>query len=222
MKGLSLEDLARFTNRTRARSTAAAMSRRSLLRGATAGGLAVAGAGALSACGVQGHVVPAGAKATGQAGKDYSATEKKLVWATWPAYIDIDDKHPSVRPTLDAFEKQTGRLARAADGVAEGEESRLGARRQAIDFVPREHREQVHRCQEIGVRRGLLLCVHGVGAWCLLLARLDDVFLRPGAQPSPPVPKSSGRTHRSHCGSKSVGPATGRSIRWLDWYFHAI
>ena len=108
MKGLSLEDLARFTNRTRARSTAAAMSRRSLLRGATAGGLAVAGAGALSACGVQGHVVPAGAKATGQAGKDYSATEKKLVWATWPAYIDIDDKHPSVRPTLDAFEKQTG------------------------------------------------------------------------------------------------------------------
>ena len=109
MKGLSLEDLARFTNRTRARSTTAAMSRRSLLRGATAGGLAVAGAGALSACGVQGHVVPDGAKATGQAGKDYSDTEKKVVWATWPAYIDIqDDKHPSVHPTLNAFTKQTG------------------------------------------------------------------------------------------------------------------
>ena len=108
MTGPSFEDLARFANRTRTRSTAAAVSRRSLLRGATAGGLAVAGAGLLSACGVQGHVVPPGGKATGQAGKDYSATEKKLVWATWPAYIDIDDKHPSKRPTLDAFVKQTG------------------------------------------------------------------------------------------------------------------
>ncbi|MFC1431327.1 PotD/PotF family extracellular solute-binding protein [Streptacidiphilus sp. N1-3] len=108
MTGPSFEDLARFANRTRARSSAAAMSRRSLLRGATAGGLAVAGAGLLSACGVQGHVVPPGAKATGQAGKDYSDTEKKVVWATWPAYIDIDDKHPDKRPTLDAFVKESG------------------------------------------------------------------------------------------------------------------
>ncbi|MFC1417647.1 polyamine ABC transporter substrate-binding protein [Streptacidiphilus cavernicola] len=109
MTGPSFEDLARFANRTRARSTAAAMSRRSLLRGATAGGLAVAGAGLLSACGVQGHVVPPGAKATGEPGKDYSATEKKVVWATWPAYIDIqDDKHPNVHPTLNAFTKETG------------------------------------------------------------------------------------------------------------------
>jgi spermidine/putrescine transport system substrate-binding protein len=109
MTGPSFEDLARFANRTRARSTAATMSRRAVLRGATAGGLAVAGAGLLSACGVQGHVVPPGAKATGQPGKDYSATEKKVVWATWPAYIDIlDDKHPNVHPTLNDFTKQTG------------------------------------------------------------------------------------------------------------------
>jgi spermidine/putrescine transport system substrate-binding protein len=105
---LSAFDLAKYTNRTRARSTAAAVSRRSLLRGAAAGGLAVAGAGALSACGVAGHVVPAGAKATGEAGKDYSATEKKVVFANWPAYIDVDDDHPDKRPTLDAFEKQSG------------------------------------------------------------------------------------------------------------------
>jgi spermidine/putrescine transport system substrate-binding protein len=68
----------------------------------------VAGAGALSACGVAGHVVPAGAKATGEAGKDYSATEKKVVFANWPAYIDVDDKDQNKRPTLDAFEKQSG------------------------------------------------------------------------------------------------------------------
>jgi spermidine/putrescine transport system substrate-binding protein len=108
MTAPSFSDLARFANRTRAHSAAAAMSRRSLLRGATAGGLAVAGAGLLSACGVQGHVVPAGGKEVGQAGKDYSATEKKVVFATWPAYIDVDAKDPNKRPTLDAFVKQTG------------------------------------------------------------------------------------------------------------------
>jgi spermidine/putrescine transport system substrate-binding protein len=108
VSGPSAFDLAQYTNRTRARSTAALMSRRSLLRGAAAGGLAVTAAGALSACGVAGHVVPAGAKAVGQAGKDHSATEKQVVFANWPAYIDVDDKNPNKRPTLDAFEKQTG------------------------------------------------------------------------------------------------------------------
>lgn len=69
----------------------------------------MAGAGLLSACGVQGHVVPPGAKAVGQPGPDHSADEKKVVWATWPAYIDqLDDKHPSVHPTLNEFTKQTG------------------------------------------------------------------------------------------------------------------
>ena len=108
MTGSSSFDLARFANRTRAHSAAAAMSRRSLLRGAAVGGLAVAGAGALSGCGVQGHVVPPGAADIGEAGKDYSDTEKKVVWATWPAYIDVSEKNPSDHPTLDAFEKQTG------------------------------------------------------------------------------------------------------------------
>lgn len=102
-------DLSRFMNRTRARSTAAAMSRRSLLRGVTAGGLTVAGAAALSACGVKGHAASASGKAkTGMAGKDYSDSEKKLIWANWPAYIDVDDKDPNKRPTLQAFETQSG------------------------------------------------------------------------------------------------------------------
>lgn len=102
------EELAQYINRTRARSTAARMSRRALLRGLAAGGLGAAGLGALTGCGVPGHVVPAGATATGQAGKDRSATEKSVVFANWPAYIDIDPKNPNKRPTLDAFSKQTG------------------------------------------------------------------------------------------------------------------
>ncbi|MEU6175690.1 spermidine/putrescine ABC transporter substrate-binding protein [Streptantibioticus parmotrematis] len=108
MTGPDPLDLARFTNRTRLRSTASRVSRRALLRGATAGGLAVAGASALSACGVQGHVVPPGAQETGQPGHDYSDTEKKVVFANWPAYIDVDAKDPNKRPTLDRFEKETG------------------------------------------------------------------------------------------------------------------
>jgi spermidine/putrescine transport system substrate-binding protein len=104
----SPSELARYANRTRAHSTAARLSRRSLLRGASIGGLTLAGAGALTACGVSGHVVPAGAQEKGQAGKDYSATEKQVVFATWPAYIDVDPKNPNKRPTLEAFEKQSG------------------------------------------------------------------------------------------------------------------
>lgn len=108
MTGPSFADLVRFTNRTRSHSAAAAISRRSLLRGVTAGGLAAAGTGLLSACGVPGHVVPPGGKEVGQAGKDYSATERKVVFATWPAYIDVDPKDPNKRPTLDAFVQQSG------------------------------------------------------------------------------------------------------------------
>jgi spermidine/putrescine transport system substrate-binding protein len=73
-----------------------------------AGGIAVAGASALSACGVQGHVLPPGSKDSGQAGHDYSDVEKTVVFANWPAYIDVDPKNQNKRPTLDAFTKQTG------------------------------------------------------------------------------------------------------------------
>ncbi|MEZ0064094.1 spermidine/putrescine transport system substrate-binding protein [Streptacidiphilus sp. MAP12-20] len=103
-------DLSRFMNRTRAASRAAAMSRRSLLRGATAGGLAIAGAGALSACGVKGAATatPSGSPKVGVAGQDYSATEKIVNFANWPAYIDVDAKNQSLHPTIAAFQKQSG------------------------------------------------------------------------------------------------------------------
>lgn len=39
---------------------------------------------------------------------DRSARDKKLTWANWPLYIDTDDKNPNRRPTLEAFEQQTG------------------------------------------------------------------------------------------------------------------
>lgn len=108
MTGTSPHDPARSRTRHAPRAAGAAVGRRSLLRGTLAGTLALGGAAALSGCGVRGHTVPAGAVATGEPGKDYSATERKVVFANWAEYIDTDPKHPGSHPTLNAFTEQTG------------------------------------------------------------------------------------------------------------------
>ncbi|MFE4967723.1 PotD/PotF family extracellular solute-binding protein [Streptomyces sp. NPDC056660] len=77
-----------------------ALSRRSLLR--ALGGTAALGA--LAGCGVPAAYVKAGDRTV----TDLSARDHKLVFANWPLYIDVDDDNPNKRPTLDAFEKQTG------------------------------------------------------------------------------------------------------------------
>ncbi|MFJ9566560.1 extracellular solute-binding protein [Streptomyces fuscichromogenes] len=77
-----------------------ALSRRSLLR--ALGGTAALGA--LAGCGVPAAYVKAGDRAV----TDLSATDRRLVFANWPLYIDVDDDNPNKRPTLDAFEKRTG------------------------------------------------------------------------------------------------------------------
>ncbi|MYV50180.1 spermidine/putrescine ABC transporter substrate-binding protein [Streptomyces sp. SID2888] len=77
-----------------------APSRRSLLR--ALGGSALLGA--LAGCGVPAAYVAPGDRAD----IDQSARDKKLTWANWPLYIDTDDKNPNRRPTLEAFEQQTG------------------------------------------------------------------------------------------------------------------
>ncbi|MEU9978535.1 extracellular solute-binding protein [Streptomyces sp. NPDC051014] len=75
-------------------------SRRSLLR--ALGGTAALGA--LAGCGVPAAYV----KADDRAVTDLSARDRRLVFSNWPLYIDVDDDNPNKRPTLDAFEKQTG------------------------------------------------------------------------------------------------------------------
>ncbi|WP_411576268.1 ABC transporter substrate-binding protein [Streptomyces mutabilis] len=76
------------------------LSRRTLLRGL--GGSAALGA--LAGCGVPAAYVAPGDRAA----PDRSATDPRLTWANWPLYIDTDDAHPSRRPTLEAFEHETG------------------------------------------------------------------------------------------------------------------
>ncbi|MFD3559061.1 PotD/PotF family extracellular solute-binding protein [Streptomyces sp. NPDC058686] len=80
------------------------LSRRSLIR-ALGGGATATAVGALaSGCGV-----PAAYVAPGERGAtDRSGSDKRLVFANWPLYVDVDDDDPSKRPTLDAFEKRTG------------------------------------------------------------------------------------------------------------------
>jgi spermidine/putrescine transport system substrate-binding protein len=83
--------------------SATGVSRRSLMRGAVAGGAFLAAGGVLSACGTKGtKQTEASCVST-----DVSATEKKVVFSNWPLYIDVseDEKH---RPSLEKFIKDTG------------------------------------------------------------------------------------------------------------------
>ncbi|MER5581723.1 spermidine/putrescine ABC transporter substrate-binding protein [Streptomyces asoensis] len=77
-----------------------AVSRRSLLRGA--GGAAALAA--LTGCGVRAAYVQPGDRGAA----DLSAEDKRLTWSNWPLYIDTDDEDAAARPTLDAFERETG------------------------------------------------------------------------------------------------------------------
>ena len=84
------------------------LSRRSLLRGTGALGLA----GLLAACGTAG-TAPSNAAAGPttaagpQAAVDVSATEKKLDWANWTLYLDYDSATKKY-PTLEKFIATTG------------------------------------------------------------------------------------------------------------------
>ena len=87
----------------------AAFGRRTLLRGLSAGALAAAGGGLLSACGTE------GAQQTAQScqSTDLSAKQKTLHFSNWPLYIDEakvnrNGEQVTIFPTLEQFEKQTG------------------------------------------------------------------------------------------------------------------
>ncbi len=79
-------------------------SRRTVLRGLLAAGAFAATGAALTACGMPGtRQDPAACRAP-----DRSASDKKLVVSNWPLYIDAAEDDETVRPTLEAFMKQSG------------------------------------------------------------------------------------------------------------------
>jgi spermidine/putrescine transport system substrate-binding protein len=96
------------------------VSRRTLFRGVLAGGALAIGGSALAACGTK----PAkkDAAAAGCNVTDASATEKKLNFANWPLYIDVDEKDEKKRPTLDAFSAKTGIAVTYTESVNDNNE----------------------------------------------------------------------------------------------------
>ncbi|MEP6843319.1 MAG: spermidine/putrescine ABC transporter substrate-binding protein [Pseudolysinimonas sp.] len=74
----------------------AQLTRRGVLAGATAGAAALA----LAACAPTGVTKP-------KVATDISSTDKKMIWANWPLYLDTTDG-TGAHPTLDAFTKKTG------------------------------------------------------------------------------------------------------------------
>ncbi len=85
-------------------SMRSAVSRRRLLQAAGLGGVAMAAA----ACGAGGDA-EAGATGAASAGAAEDLSDKDMTanWSNWPLYIDIDEASGQ-RPTLEAFQKETG------------------------------------------------------------------------------------------------------------------
>ena len=88
----------------------AQLSRRSLLRGAGAVGVAAT----LAACGTGGEEA-AGTKPSPSV-EDKSATDKKVRWANWPFYLDYDEDTKKY-PTLEKFQSETGISATYAEDI---------------------------------------------------------------------------------------------------------
>ncbi|MFJ2741291.1 PotD/PotF family extracellular solute-binding protein [Streptomyces sp. NPDC087440] len=81
-----------------------ALTRRSLMRAAGGGALALGGIGALSACGIP---AAGGKDRTAAVSDDFSAKEKSVVFSNWTEYMDVDEKTKGY-PSLQAFTKRTG------------------------------------------------------------------------------------------------------------------
>lgn len=90
------------------------LPRRSLLRALGAS----AGVAALAGCGVPAAYIAPGDRAA----EDRSATDRRLVFANWPLYIDVDEHHAQRRPTLDDFQKQSGISVKYTEEINDNDE----------------------------------------------------------------------------------------------------
>ena len=79
------------------------LSRRRVLQAAGLTGVAVAAA----ACGAGGAESDTGSAPSAATAEDLSDSEKALNWSNWPLYIDANDE-TGARPSLEAFQKETG------------------------------------------------------------------------------------------------------------------
>ncbi|MEV1075131.1 polyamine ABC transporter substrate-binding protein [Micromonospora parva] len=80
------------------------LSRRGLLTGTLGSAALLTMGGSLAGCGTKG----AQQTEAGCVSEDLSGTEKRLAFANWPQYMDVDEKDESKRPSLDEFITKTG------------------------------------------------------------------------------------------------------------------
>ena len=93
-------------------------TRRTLMQGAGAAGLAAA----LAGCGTKGTVAGPGASvSTRPSTPDRSDVDKVVNWSNWQAYIDVNNK-TSTHPTIDAFSKKTGIKVNYTEDVNDNDE----------------------------------------------------------------------------------------------------
>ncbi|HEX6336691.1 MAG TPA: spermidine/putrescine ABC transporter substrate-binding protein [Jiangellaceae bacterium] len=102
------------------------VTRRQLLRGVGALGALAAG-GSLAACGTDPVAETEGdPTAAGQTDApdtiDRSDEEKVLTFDNWPLYIDVDEDDPNSRPTLEAFQEQTGIQVNYVEAINDNDE----------------------------------------------------------------------------------------------------
>jgi spermidine/putrescine transport system substrate-binding protein len=94
------------------------------------GGAGLGAALALAACGAKGTTSTSAAPtASGSAepsaaftGTDLSATEKKVLWSSWPYYIDIIEDGDKGTTTLEDFTKKTGIEVEYSEDINDNEE----------------------------------------------------------------------------------------------------
>ena len=92
------------------------ISRRRLLRNTGVVGAAAIGAPALAACGTD------PVETATPTSHDLSDTELSLRFDNWPLYIDVDEEDENVRPTLAAFEEETGISVEYVEAINSNEE----------------------------------------------------------------------------------------------------
>ena len=102
------------------------VTRRQVLRGVGALGALAAG-GSLAACGTDPVAEPDGeSTATGATDApdtvDRSDEEKVLTFDNWPLYIDVDEDDPNSRPTLEAFQEETGIQVNYVEAINDNDE----------------------------------------------------------------------------------------------------
>ena len=107
------------------RPTRPILTRRAML----SGGAGIGAAMALAACGAKGTTSSASPSASGSAepspaftGTDLSATEKKVLWSSWPYYVDIVEDGDEGTTTLQDFTKKTGIEVEYSEDINDNEE----------------------------------------------------------------------------------------------------